>query len=87
MLQNKMHQKELMEKLKDEVQADAYFYEVIEACKKLDNQPAQEQMIVVLKNIAQAQGGLVDGLSYVLPDSGAQSLYKILSSVILRFVR
>ena len=87
MLQNKMHQEELIEKLKDEVQADAYFYEVIETCKKLDNQSAQEQMIIALKNIAQAQGGLVDDLSQVLPDSGTQSLYKILSSVILKFVK
>ena len=87
MLQNNMYQEKLIEKLKDEAQADAYFYEVIEKCKKLDNQPAQEQMIIALKNIAQAQGGLVDDLSHVLPDSGTQSLYKILSSVILKFVK
>ncbi len=79
--------KELIEKLKDEAQADTYFYEVIKNCKKSDQQQAQEQLIVALKNIAQAQGGLVDGLSYVLAESGTQSLYKILSSVILKFVR
>jgi hypothetical protein len=83
---NKGHQ-ELIEKLKDEAQADAYFYEVIEKCKKLDKQQAQEQMIVALQNIAQAQGGLVDGLSHVLPDSGTTLLYKTLSSIILKLVK
>ena len=87
MLESNINQQELIEKLKDEAQADAYFYEVIEKCKKLDKQKAQEQMIIALQNIAQAQGGLVNGLSHVLPDSGTQSLYKILSSLILKFVR
>ena len=87
MLYSNIDQQELIEKLKDDTHADAYFYEVIEKCKKLDKELAQEKMIVALKNIAQAQGGLVDDLSHVLPDSGTQSLYKILSSIILKFVR
>ena len=87
MLHNNKNQQELIEKLKNDAQADAYFYEVIENCKQLDKQQAQEQMIIALKNLAQAQGGLVDDLSHVLPDSGTQSLYKILSSIILKFVK
>lgn len=87
MLESNINQQELIEKLKDESQADAYFYEVIEKCKKLDKEKAQEQMIVALQNIAQAQGGLVDGLSHVLPDSGTNLLYKTLSSIILKLVR
>ena len=78
---------ELIDRLKDDTQADAYFYEILEKCKHSDKEKAQEQLIVALQNIAQAQGGLVDGLSHVLPDSGTQSLYKILSSVILKFVK
>ena len=77
---------ELIEILKDESQADAYFHQTIEDCKKVDKQHAQELLIVALQNIAQAQGGLVDNLSHVLPESGSKSLYKTLASVILKLV-
>ncbi|MBP6869759.1 hypothetical protein KBC04_02670 [Candidatus Babeliales bacterium] len=79
-------QQELIEILKDESQADTYFHQGIEECKKVDKQKAQELLIIALKNIAQAQGGLVNNLSYVLPESGSKSLYKTLSSVMVKLV-
>lgn len=80
---NDMNQQELIEKLKDDAQADAYFYEILEKCKISDQQQAKEQLMVALKNITHAQGGFANFLS----QSGAESFYKIISSVILKFVR
>lgn len=77
-----MNQQELIEKLKDDAQADAYFYEVLEKCKTADQQQAKEQLMIALKNITQAQGGFAN----ILPQSGAESFYKIISSVILKFI-
>lgn len=83
MSQKNINQQALIERLKDDAQADAYFYEVLEHCKKTDLEHAQEQLIVAFKNITQAQGGVANWL----PESGAQSFYRVLASVILKCVR
>ncbi len=84
-----IHQKEneniLLEQLKDDAQADAYFFNIIEQCKKLDKKPAQELLVDALKNITKAQGGMGN----ILDTVGIKSdgFYKIVSTVILRFVK
>ena len=83
MLHNKNHDQDLIEALKDDAQADAYFFSVLDNCKKVDKQEAQKQLELALKNLTHAQGGLANMLS----QSRAQSFYSMLSSVILKFVR
>jgi len=84
-----VHQKEnenmLLEQLKDDTQADAYFFDIVEQCKKLDKKPAQELLVVALKNITKAQGGMGNVLDAVGIKS--DGFYKIVSTVILRFVK
>lgn len=46
---------DLINKLKDPQEADAYFISILEQCKKLDKQEADTLMLCALRNIAQAR--------------------------------
>jgi hypothetical protein len=82
MLHNKNSHEELIKKLKDEKQADAYFYDVIAECKTVEKKQAKLLLTTALKNITQARGGFG---SY-LTNSGAESFYNMIASVMLPFV-
>jgi len=46
---------DLINKLKDPKEADAYFTSILEQCKKIDKQEADALMLDALRNIAQAR--------------------------------
>ena len=46
---------DLINKLKDPKEADAYFTSILEQCKKLDKKESDELMLDALRNIAQAR--------------------------------
>jgi hypothetical protein len=79
---NKNTHEELIEKLKNEAQADAYFYDVIAQCKTVEKQQAKLLLTTALKNITQARGGFGTYLS----KSCAESFYNMIASVMLPFV-
>lgn len=73
----------LIEKLKDEKAADAYFFATIEECKHMDKEDAQKHLIAALEILTKAQGGIGNLVERV--GISAQPLYRILSNVILKF--
>lgn len=75
----------LIEKLKNDTEAEAYFLAILEKCKKSDKEEAQKLLIEALKNLTEAQGGIANLAEKVGIGSG--SFYNVLSTVILKFVR
>lgn len=46
---------DLINKLKDPQEADAYFTSILEQCKKLDKKEADELLLTALRHVAQAR--------------------------------
>jgi len=64
--------------IKKPKEAKAYFNAVLEECKSCDEQEAQKLLLLALKNIAEAQGGISQ--LAVKTGLGRESLYKTLSA-------
>lgn len=67
----------LIESLKNPKEAAGYFNAVLEECNNCSDQEAQKMIMIALKNIADAQGG-ISKLSEKT-GLGRESLYKTLS--------
>lgn len=85
MSKNNINHKELIDKLKNDKEAEAYFYAIIEKCKNEDKEKAQKHLIEALQNLTQAHGGYGNFAERV--GLGSASFYNTLSSIILKFVR
>lgn len=85
MTNTKTNHKEFIEKLKNDQEAEAYFYRVIEKCKTEDKKDAQKHMIEALTNLTEAHGGFGNFAERV--GLGSSSFYNSLSTIILKFVR
>lgn len=55
MVTKKETHKELIERLKDSQEADAYFTSVLKDCKNLDKEEADKLLLEALKNLAEAR--------------------------------
>ncbi len=84
MSKNISHQ-ELITKLRNDEEADAYFLAIIEKCKTEDKEEAQKHLIEALKNLTEAHGGYANFAERI--GLGSTSFYNMLSSIILKFVR
>ena len=58
MARSKNYRDELIEALKDPKEAEAYFAAVLEECKSCDEEEAQKLLLLALKNLTEAQGGI-----------------------------
>lgn len=67
----------LVEKLRNTKEAKLYFEAILEECKECDEEEAKKLVLVALKNIADAQGGISE--LAVKTKLGRPSLYKTLS--------
>lgn len=85
MIKNKNNQHDLIEKLKDDKEAEAYFWAVLEECKNCDKEEAQKRLVVALKNLSEAQGGVAN----LAKKAGleCEPFYKTLSTIILKIWR
>lgn len=74
----------LIQRLKDDKEADAYFKAVLEKCKKLDEKEAEALLLEALKNLSEAHPDKANlGLS---PETlSAQGNLKL--SLVIRFLR
>src|ERR1700733_3828728 len=78
MARSKNYRDLLIKDLKDPEEAQNYFNAILEECKHCDEEEAQKLLLLALKNIADAQGGIAK-LS-AKTGLGRESLYKTLSS-------
>lgn len=85
MNKTKTTHKELIEKLKNDKEAEAYFLAILKECKHGDKEEAQKHLIEALKNLTEAHGGIANFAEKV--GLGSASFYKTLSAIILKFVR
>lgn len=76
MPRSKKYQELLIESLKDPREAIAYLNAILEDIK--DDEESQKMLLVALKNVAQAQGGITKIAHKA--SLGRESLYKSLSS-------
>jgi probable addiction module antidote protein len=67
----------LIQSLKDPQEAQAYFNAILEECKSCDAEEAQKLLLLALKNITEAQGGIAKLAAAT--GLGRESLYKTLS--------
>lgn len=58
MPKSKNYHELLIESLKDPAEASAYFNAVLEECKSCDDEEAQRLLLLALKNLTEAQGGI-----------------------------
>lgn len=77
---------DLIDKLKDPKEADAYFTSILEQCKKLDRKESDELMLTALRNIAQARPEDVHVDLNNENSFKTKALLRILSSVSKRFI-
>jgi probable addiction module antidote protein len=70
--------KELIKSLRDPEEAIGYFNAILEECKDCDEEEAQKLILLALKNIAEAQGGITELAKRT--GLGRESLYKTLSA-------
>jgi probable addiction module antidote protein len=78
MARSRDFRKELIKALRDPEEATAYFNAILEECKDCDEEEAQKLILLALKDITEAQGGIA-----VLAKKtglGRESLYKTLSA-------
>jgi DNA-binding phage protein len=89
MTTHKQTHEELIKKLHNVKEAEVYFLAVIEECKKLDKETAQKHLMVALKNLVEAQGGLAGSFANISEKVGlgSESFYKVFSTVILKVVK
>jgi probable addiction module antidote protein len=67
----------LIERLRDPKEARAYFDAILEECKSCDEEEAKKLILLALKDIAEAQGGVSELAAKT--KLGRPSLYKTLS--------
>lgn len=72
------HNEELIKKLQNEKEAEAFFYKTLEECKKMDKKQAREHLIETMKILRKAQG------SWVCDNWFGNFFYKIISSIIFK---
>lgn len=77
MARSKNYRTSLIKSLEDPKEAAAYFDAVLEECRSCDEEEAQKLILLALKNIAEAQGGL--SILAKRTGLGRESLYKTLS--------
>ncbi len=77
MARSKSYRSSLIKALEDPKEAAAYFDAILEECKTCDEEEAQKLILLALKNIAEAQGGL--SILAKKTGLGRESLYKTLS--------
>ena len=77
MAKSKKYRDLLIESLKDPQEAQAYFEAILEECKECDEEESQKLILLALKNIAEAQGGITKLAKKT--GLGRESLYKTLS--------
>lgn len=85
MTKNKTHDNALIEKLKNEQEAHAYFLSVVEECKHMGKENAQKHLIIALENLTKAQGGIGNFAEKV--GLNAEPLYRVLANTILKVAR
>jgi probable addiction module antidote protein len=68
----------LIQSLKSSKEAKAYFDAILEECKNCDEKEAQKLLLLALKNITEAQGGIAK--LAIKTGLGRESLYKTLSA-------
>ena len=85
MTKNEINHQDLITRLRGDKEAEEYFLAVLEKCKTEDKEEAQKQLIEALKNLTEAHGGFANFAEKI--GLGSTSFYKILSSIILKFVR
>src|SRR5436190_2223015 len=71
------YREELLKTLKDPEEAEGYFNAILEECKDCDEEEAQKLILLALKNITDAQGGIAKLAEKT--GLGRESLYKTLS--------
>ncbi len=67
----------LIESLKDPRKVEAYFNATLKECKSCDPEEAQKLLLLAMKNITEAQGGVAKLAAAT--GLGRESLYKTLS--------
>ncbi len=77
MARSKNYRSLLIERLKDRKEAAAYFAAILEECKQCDEEEAQKLLLLALKNLTEAQGGITKLAEKT--GLGRESLYKTLS--------
>ena len=65
--------------------ADAYFFATLEECKNMGKEEAQKHLMEAIEVLTKAQGGVGNVVEKV--GMSPQPLYRILSSVILKFAK
>lgn len=78
MIRSRNYRDLLIQDLKDPKEAQAYFNAILEECKKCDEEESQKLLLLALKNIADAQGGISKLAAKT--GLGRESLYKTLSA-------
>lgn len=77
MARSRDYQELLIKSLQDPEEASAYFNAILEECKNCDAEEGQKLLLLALKNIAEAQGGISELAART--GLGRESLYKTLS--------
>ena len=72
------YRKALIKSLKDPKEAAAYFAAILEECKECDEEESQKLLLLALKNLTEAQGGIAKLAKKT--GFGRESLYKTLSA-------
>lgn len=86
MTKNEISHQDLINKLRNDKEAEEYFLAILEKCKITeDKEEAQKNLIEALKNLTEAHGGFANFAEKI--GLGSTSFYKMLSSIILKFVR
>lgn len=77
MARSKNYRNLLIQDLKNPKEAEGYFKAILEECKQCDQEEAQKLLLLALKNITEAQGGIAQLAAKT--GLGRESLYKTLS--------
>lgn len=77
MARSKNYRDLLIQDLQDPDEAAAYFSSILEECKECDEEEAQKLLLLAIKNIVDAQGGITQLAEKT--GLGRESLYKTLS--------
>lgn len=72
------YNEELLKKLRNDKEAEAFFYKTLEECKRMNKQQAKQHLIETMKILRKAQG------SWVFDNWFGNIFYRIGASIILK---